>query len=367
MVASSPSPGQAIDPAISSNFNTESATSLRYRDDYQFVTAPIYSGTGSFSLVSGSYTTFGNNGSTGNTGSILQSGNTALNDLGSGSAAIFTDLTTATDHLPVVADYAYSPSPSPAAINWSNAINATIITGGTATLGATLANSASAGASNLNYTLSAAVTAGSAALGSMTPSSGTLAPSATQAFTVAATSTLLGSNTITLTASDPNASNNPQTIIAMLTVLDHAAGIATVTAGNGFLVRAGATGLTATISLSDAAGSRSSLQIGAAPSIGGGSLSSGPTLPYLVAAGSAQSYTANFSVGNAAGVYSNTVTFASAGDNQSLPGASAGHTLGFDHWKRLLRQRGLDRLGHELDDRWQLARRRRRSYRAARR
>ncbi len=317
--------GQAFDPGYSANFRTETATNLRFRDDYQFSTAPMYSGTGGFRLVPGSYTVFGNNGSTGNTGNVNQSGNTSLNDLGANKSTILTDLTTDTDHLPVVADYSFS---LPAAtISLTIAVNATIITGGTATFGATLANSASAGASDLNYTLSAAVTVGSAGLGSASPSSGTLAPSATQAFTVAATSTLLGSNTISLTASDPNASNSPQTINATLTVLDHAAGSAMVTAGNGFLVRAGATGLTATISVSDAAGGRSSLQISAAPSIGGGSLNSGPTVPYFVPAGSAQTYMATFSAGNTAGICSNTVTFASAGDNQSLPGASTPGTL----------------------------------------
>ena len=70
-------------------------------------------------------------------------------------------------------------------------------------------------------------------------------------------------------------------------MLDHAAGSAIVTAGNGFLVRAGATGLTATISVNDAAGGRSGLEI-APPSIGGGSLSGGPAVPYLVSAGSAK-------------------------------------------------------------------------------
>ena len=217
-----------------------------------------------------------------------------------------------------MADYAFTP---PAAIQLANAVSATIITGGTGTLGATLVNSASAGAANLNYTLSAAVAGGSAAPGSVAPSAGTLAPSGSQACTVAATSTLLGSNTITFTASDPNASDSPQSIDAVLTVLNHAAGSATVTAGDGFLARAGATGLTATISVSNAAGGRSSLQIGSAPGIVSGTLGGGPVVPYLISAGSAQTYTATFNAGGTAGTFTNTVTFASAGDNQSLPGA----------------------------------------------
>ena len=74
-------------------------------------------------------------------------------------------------------------------------MNATIITGGTAALGATVANSAAAGANNLNYTLAAAVQSGSATLGTVAPgASGSLAPSASQACTVSATSTSLGVN-----------------------------------------------------------------------------------------------------------------------------------------------------------------------------
>ena len=43
-----------------------------YRDDYQFVTAPVQNGSGGLKLVSASYTVFGNNGSTGNSGSVNQ-------------------------------------------------------------------------------------------------------------------------------------------------------------------------------------------------------------------------------------------------------------------------------------------------------
>ena len=58
-----------------------------------------------------------------------------------------------------------------------------------------------------------------------------------------------------------------------------------------------------------------------------GTLSSGPATPYFVSAGSAQTYTASFNAGNTPGVLSNTVTLASAGDNQSLPGASSPGSL----------------------------------------
>ena len=110
---------------------------------------------------------------------------------------------------------------------------------------------------------------------------------------------------------------------ATLTVLDHAAGSATVTSGNGFLVHAGTTVVSATVSLSNAAGTRSDLEVDSAPSISSGTLSSGPATPYYVTAGSAQAYTATFNAPSTPGVFSDTVTFASAGDNQSLPGANS--------------------------------------------
>ncbi len=115
--------GQAIDPlnpagnwtASSSfaNLLTESATALDYRDDFQFVTAPMTSGSGGLQLVPGSCTVFGNNGSMALGGSVGQTGNTALGDLPNKSA-VLSALTTATDHLPVVADYSFTvPSPVP--------------------------------------------------------------------------------------------------------------------------------------------------------------------------------------------------------------------------------------------------------------
>ena len=108
-----------------------------------------------------------------------------------------------------------------ATIALSNAVNATIIKGGTATLGTTVSNSAGSGANNLSYAMATAVQGGSATLGSPTPGSGSLAPSASQACTVSATSNNLGINTVSLAASDPNSTNGSQSITANLTVLDH--------------------------------------------------------------------------------------------------------------------------------------------------
>ena len=156
-------------------------------------------------------------------------------------------------------------------------------------------------------------------------------------------------------------------VIVSVDVLDHAAGSAAATGGNGFLAHAGATGLSATISLSNAPGTRSDLEIDSAPTIGSGTLSGGPAAPYYVSAGSAQAYTATFNAGNTPGPLSNTVTFASAGDKQSLPGASPLElACDFDHRQRLLRQGAVECHHRPLGNQRQLERcGRRRTLRSA--
>ena len=111
--------------------------------------------------------------------------------------------------------------------------NGVIIAGGTADLGVTVTNSAGAGADNLNYSLAAAVQSGIATLGGVAPGSGSLAPGASAANSVSATSTTVGLNTLRFTASDTLASNSPQTADVTLTVLDHAAVV--FTDGSGIL------------------------------------------------------------------------------------------------------------------------------------
>ncbi|MGA2062796.1 MAG: endonuclease/exonuclease/phosphatase family protein, partial [Thermoguttaceae bacterium] len=90
---------------------SESATKLQYRDDFQFITAPLQIQPG-LQFVPGTYTVFGNNGSIPLNGSVTQS--TALSDLANRSA-VLNALTTATDHLPVVADYTVT---LPSVIDW---------------------------------------------------------------------------------------------------------------------------------------------------------------------------------------------------------------------------------------------------------
>jgi len=158
-------------------------------------------------------------------------GNTSLSHTDAPWRVTFASIQNATDHNPLSTDIAGGANPSdPTTVGWSdsratiglsNPVNATIITGGTGTLGATVANTAAAGASNLNYVLGAAVQTGAASLGAVTPGSGSLAPGASAANTVTASSTNVGLNTIRFTATDANATNSPQTADAVLTVLDH--------------------------------------------------------------------------------------------------------------------------------------------------
>jgi hypothetical protein len=99
---------------------TESAMYLQYRDDYQMMTTNIYYGNGSgLKLVSGTYHAFGNNGTTLFSGSVNSGSNTALNNhlatngpVFISAAQLYQDLTNASDHLPVVADYTI-PVPAP--------------------------------------------------------------------------------------------------------------------------------------------------------------------------------------------------------------------------------------------------------------
>ena len=106
---------------------------------------------------------------------------------------------------------------------------------------------------------------GSGTLGAVTPAQ-TASPSGTsQSCTVSATSTSLGVNTISFTASDANASNSPQTTSATLTVLDHASASAAIVSGNNFVSHVRATALSATITLSNARACRSDLQVNATP------------------------------------------------------------------------------------------------------
>ena len=149
----------------------------------------------------------------------------------------FGSIANATDHNPITADVAGGANPSdPVTVGWtksltapaialSNAVNDTVIRGGTGTLGVTVDNSAPSGYDNLNYTLVPGSVTG-VTYGAITPGPAALGPDGTPvAHTFTATtseSTPLGPQGVLVTGSDTQASNNPQTLTATLTVMDHA-------------------------------------------------------------------------------------------------------------------------------------------------
>ncbi|HUJ72956.1 MAG TPA: PKD domain-containing protein, partial [Verrucomicrobiae bacterium] len=115
---------QAFDPLNPSGTNnvtwgsstlpalTESATSLSARFDYHMMTSNVlYGVAGGLAYVPGTYHAFGNNGTTRYRSSVNNGSDTALNsDLttnvtGITATQLYKYLTTATDHLPIVADY----------------------------------------------------------------------------------------------------------------------------------------------------------------------------------------------------------------------------------------------------------------------
>ena len=101
---------------------SEEGYDLRYRDDLQVMTSNVYyQVSGGLAYVPGTYHSFANNASITYGSSVTASGNTALNDLdpvktnatGLNASILYTDLTDASDHLPIVADYTI-PLPAPA-------------------------------------------------------------------------------------------------------------------------------------------------------------------------------------------------------------------------------------------------------------
>jgi DNA/RNA endonuclease G (NUC1) len=93
---------------------TDASTGIKYRDDLQIMTSNVYYDVaGGLQYVQGSFHAFGNNGSFTYGSSVNSSGNTALKDLDAtltnlyklSASTLLADLTTASDHLPTVADY----------------------------------------------------------------------------------------------------------------------------------------------------------------------------------------------------------------------------------------------------------------------
>ena len=124
--------GQASDPANFSSsvqYYSESATNLRYRDDYQLLSSNVASGGASaINYVGGSFVNLGNNGTTASGASINSPSttggkNTALAYMTTSGdsttqAQVLAAEATASDHLPVIADYTFATAavPEPASV-----------------------------------------------------------------------------------------------------------------------------------------------------------------------------------------------------------------------------------------------------------
>jgi endonuclease/exonuclease/phosphatase family metal-dependent hydrolase len=156
--------GRAVDPINLGNGSwdgsisafrgayTDSSTSLMFRDDLIFTTAPTMDGHG-FSYITGSHHALGNNGST-PLGAPANSGsNTALPGLPNRST-VLNSLTTASDHYPVVADFRL-PAKLGVAVG---SVASQVIVGATLPVNITVTNvapvSVAAGADGLDYSYS---------------------------------------------------------------------------------------------------------------------------------------------------------------------------------------------------------------------
>ena len=105
---------------------TESATNVQYRDDVQLVSSPMLNQTG-MQLVPNTLTAFGNGGGIYHQSVTSGSNSAALTDLTPASyrTSVLSALTTATDHLPVVADYSFATAVgAPGDYDHSGVVNA---------------------------------------------------------------------------------------------------------------------------------------------------------------------------------------------------------------------------------------------------
>lgn len=136
-------------PTTYERFAGQTTGGMDDRFDWQATTAEFLDGEG-LSYISGSYHTFGNNGTHPLNGNIDDPSNTALPGLPN-RTAVLTALATSSDHLPVVVDYQV-PAKMQVAVG---SIASRVLVGATANVGVTVTNSATAqvvaGADELDY------------------------------------------------------------------------------------------------------------------------------------------------------------------------------------------------------------------------
>ena len=205
------------------------------------------------------------------------------------------------------------------------AVYPTVITGGTTALTVNVANSAPSQSDILNLTSSASGT------GYGLGAAGSLAATNSGNFTIASgfnsTSLLSGSYTGTVTVTGTNnalggpALGSGATQTVTVNVLGHANPVLSAASGNNQSVFIGATGVTASFSLTDSGTGLSSLDVNTLSSG-----LSGTTGTAVIAAGATCPYTATLNAGTAGLSQSQSFSLR-AGDEQVLPGANALGTL----------------------------------------
>ncbi len=214
-------PGQGFDPLNRpGNWNntsafkdimTYSSTDLHVRFDFQLLTQNVLVEAGGLRYVAGSYHTFGVNG-TNYQVAVDDPSNTALPGLPNRSA-VLAALVTASDHLPVVADYELTLAP-PAAISVSPAaLERWVVQGGS--LADDVITISNTGQAPLHYSVES-----SAGWLSATPATGTTTGEADPISIVyAVVSLAVGEYPASIVVSDPDASNSPQSVAVTLHVV----------------------------------------------------------------------------------------------------------------------------------------------------
>ena len=193
----------------------------------------------------------------------------------------------------------------------------TIITGGTTTVTVTVENTAVPNSENLNATANGdgGNVTGSGTATVVASTTGTIAPD------LQFSSTTVGqAQTGTITVTDPDATNSPQTGTVTVNVLDHAYPTLLITGGNNQTVIVGANGITADMTLFNGTNGQQDLSPMDVQNLGAGV--TGGTGSGIIASGSSGSYTAALNTGSVGANQEHTFSL-DAGDDQTLQGALA--------------------------------------------
>jgi hypothetical protein len=324
--------GQAIDP-FGGNFGnvarTWSTTGLGSRLDFVMNTPPTNDGEG-FSLINGSYHTFGNNGTTPSGGSATHGNNTALPGLPNRST-VLSSLTTASDHYPVVADYRI-PAKMGVAVG---SVPGQVIVGAATPVNVTVTNAApaiiSGGADGLDYSVSGSGQLSGAGAGTNLMA---LTPGNVHALNFNTATPGVKNGTINASSTSQEVADGSFSQDVSTTVLAHSDASFNSSTNVDLLpidfgVRARGSGLInsgfSISNLADASGFTAGLDLDSvAPSGNTAQLNSNVTTFSNLAPGNSVSFSTTFDTANLGSFSTNYVLSVS---DQDLPGATAGSSL----------------------------------------